>query len=162
MDSWKLTQGHLEAAPGSQFSTALSEGYSPSAAGAQDLLRLQIIWFLFLKKKKRVKKTHPPNTKMLLLRAFSACAYINKITWIIESVNLKRICCATFVTHPHSVWALRSKVMFFEFSFTGDLAFFSQYGWGWQWALEVLTSNPAAPRGPPQAQGCVQLAFECL
>lgn len=99
---------------------------------------------------------------ILLLRVFSACAHINKITWMIRSVNLKRICCATFVKHPHSVWALRTEVMFFEFSLTGDLAFFSQEGWGWQGALEVLMSNPEAQAGPPQAQDCVQLASEYL
>lgn len=97
-----------------------------------------------------------------LLRDFSASAYINKITWIIKSVNLKRVCCATFVKHPHSVWALRSKVMFLEFSLTADSAFSSQDGWGWQGALEVLVSSPEAQAGSPQAQDCVQLAFECL
>lgn len=100
--------------------------------------------------------------KISLLRDFSSCAYINKITWIIKSVNWKRICCATFVKHPHSVWALRSKVMLFEFSLTADLAFSSQYGWGWQGALEVLTSNAEAQAGLPQAQDCVQLALEHL
>lgn len=92
-----------------------------------------------------------------MLRVFSACAYINKITWIIKSVNLKRICCATFVKHPHSVWALRSKVMFFEFSLLGDLAFSSQCGWGSSGDPHV---QPRAQVGPPQGQDCVQVPFE--